>query len=99
MEIKFEGNYPDETRWTVILAGFLKYLSLKYGYTIDEYNLMYSNWSMKIDRLAPLVDERNAVATTLFKFYIDGEMREREQADKYREEAKAAHKALIEDLK
>jgi hypothetical protein len=97
-DINFTAKYEDGTRWTMVLSDFLAYLSQEYGYTIDEYNLMYSNWSMKVDRLCPLVDKRNKVAANLLSYYADGEIKQRKQAEEMRKEAKETFEALIKGL-
>lgn len=85
-KIQFKKDYEDDARWTEILSDFLEYLSKKYGYTIDEYSLYSIIWSIRINKLSPLLKDDSGPVHNYFNHCVNMSVKCHKIGDKLRED-------------
>ena len=69
MKIKFKKEYSDDVVWSRVVLDFLKYLSKKYGYTIDSYNVAALPEHEIVEKLGDLYNE-NSESLTYHDEYV-----------------------------
>lgn len=96
MKINFKRKYEDDgVRWSVVLVDFLTYLSKKYGYTIDAFDLQALPEMIQQDRLAELVNSKHSIeANRAFTSQVVTTMRAKQRANSYRKVKKECWKAM-----